>query len=503
MPAPKPHASRHPVPQRRRAVVLSPLFVMALLCALAAVAQDRAEPFERPVLEPWTGDFDEMESGRLVRILVPHSRAYYFLDGARERGVAFEVGRLLEKDINRGRKRGQEIHVTFIPVPHDELIRGLVDGRGDLTIAPLTITPQRSKVVDFSDPLALPDDEIVVTGPETPELRSLQDLSGREVWVRRSSSFHESLERLNRSFEGKGIAPVEIRLVDENLDTIEILELMQAGLIPITVMDAYFAERWTPAFEGVEARPDLALAEGRLTAYAFRKNSPNLEKVVNAFIRRHKGTAFEKTLERRYLEGLTWVRNPTTTGERRKLERTLPIFRKYGERYDLDPLLLAAMGYQESRLIQGARSPAGAIGVMQLLPSTGADMRVGDIGELDNNIHAGAKYIRLLMDRFLEGEIGRLDRHLLAFASYNAGPGRVRQLRRRAAREGLDPNLWFDNVEIVVARQVGRETVHYVSNIYKYYLAYTWMLAAEQREQERMRALRDAAAAATADGGPQ
>jgi membrane-bound lytic murein transglycosylase MltF len=150
------------------------------------------------------------------------------------------------------------------------------------------------------------------------------------------------------------------------------------------------------------------------------------------------------------------------------------LFKKYGEQYRINWLLMAAQGYQESQLDQGRRSGVGAIGVMQLMPATGKQMQVGDITELDSNIHAGVKYVRFMVDTYYKKEpMDELNKVLFAFASYNAGPERIRSLRKEAAARHLNPNVWFDNVERVAAEHIGRETVQYVSNIYKYYIAYS------------------------------
>jgi len=149
--------------------------------------------------------------------------------------------------------------------------------------------------------------------------------------------------------------------------------------------------------------------------------------------------------------------------------------------------MLAAQGYQESRLDQSTKSPSGAIGVMQVMPTTGASLNVGDIRQVDANIHAGTKYMRTMLDTyFSDAQLDDLNRNLFAFAAYNAGPTRIAQLRKEAAKRGLNPNVWFDNVERIAAEKIGRETVTYVSNIYKYYVAYT--LALEQSaDRERAR----------------
>jgi membrane-bound lytic murein transglycosylase MltF len=191
--------------------------------------------------------------------------------------------------------------------------------------------------------------------------------------------------------------------------------------------------------------------------------------------KRQKGTLTGNVVLNRYLKQAEWARNALAGEEGERFERTVGLFREYGERYGFDHLMLTALAYQESRLDQSLRSKAGAIGIMQMLPSTAADPNVGiaDISTLENNIHAGTKYLRFLRDRyFSDPAIDPINQTLLTFAAYNAGPARVQQLREEAARTGLDPDVWFGSVEHVAARRVGRETVQYVANIAKYYVAY-------------------------------
>ena len=187
-------------------------------------------------------------------------------------------------------------------------------------------------------------------------------------------------------------------------------------------------------------------------------------------------------IERRYLENVKYAKNAAAESERRKLQAVVELFKKYGAQYKLDYLLMAAQGYQESTLDQNVKSPVGAIGVMQVMPPTGKELNVGDITKLDANIHAGVKYMRFMMDQYFANEpMDDLNKALMTFASYNAGPGRIRQLRREAEKKGLNPNVWFGNVERVASERIGRETVTYVSNIFKYYVAYRLM--AEQNER--------------------
>jgi membrane-bound lytic murein transglycosylase MltF len=176
---------------------------------------------------------------------------------------------------------------------------------------------------------------------------------------------------------------------------------------------------------------------------------------------------------RRYLLNTRYVKGATADAEMKRFREVVSYFRKYGSQYNLDWMLMTAQGYQESRLDQQAKSHVGAVGVMQIMPATGQEMKVGDITKIEPNIHGGVKYIRFMIDRYYAGEpMDDLNKVLFAFAAYNCGPGRVRQLRREAATRGLDANVWFDNVERMAAEKIGRETVTYVSNIYKYYVAY-------------------------------
>ena len=169
------------------------------------------------------------------------------------------------------------------------------------------------------------------------------------------------------------------------------------------------------------------------------------------------------------------LENAIRSAQLRRFRDTAPLIRKYARRYGFDWLLIMSQAYQESRFDQGARSSKGAVGVMQVLPSTASDRVVGipDIHTLENNIHAGNKYLRFLHDQYADSRaMSDLDKTLFAMASYNAGPARVSDLRAEAIREGLDPNVWFDSVERIAARRIGRETVDYVDNIYNYWIAY-------------------------------
>lgn len=426
--------------------------------------------------EQWTGDLDQMTKRRFIRVLVAHSKTFFFMDKGTPRGTSYDVMKAFEGELNKKLKpKHLGVHVLFIPVARDRLLPGLVEGRGDIAAANLTITPARQALVDFTEPWITGVSEIVVTGPASPPIGSLNDLAGQEVFVRRTSSYHESLVNLNARFRQAGLREVVLVPAPENLEDEDLLEMLGAGLVKILVVDSHKAKFWKQIFTTLTVHPELAVRTGGDIAWAVRKGSPKLKTALNEFVKTHgEKTVFGRVTLQRYLESTKFVKSATAEAEMRKFQAVVQIFRKYGHQYGMDWMLMAAQGYQESRLDQRARSAAGAVGVMQVLPATGRALKVGDVNQLDPNIHAGVKYIRFMIDQYFKDEpMTELDKGLFAFASYNAGPTRIRQLRTETAKRGLDPNVWFDNVERLAAEKIGRETVTYVSNIYKYYIAYT------------------------------
>lgn len=461
-----------------------------LLALIAACGSepDQLEEAAMPLVGEWTGDLDGMVERRQVRALVPYGRAFYFVDSeGRQRGLSHDFMEAFEAHLNRTLDSGlMRVRVVYVPVTRDRLLGWLAEGRGDVVAADLTITESRAEQVAFTEPLARNVRELLVSGPNAEPVHRLEDLSGRTVFVREQSSYYESLRALSRELANRRLGPVRLEIAPGHFEVGDVLEMVNAGVVDYAVADDYLADFWETVLPEITVHRDLALREGADIAFAVRPDSPQLRKELNAFLETHRaGTLFGNITFQRYLEDNPWVRNPADSEAMERFRRTAEIFRRYAGRYDLDWLMLIAQAYQESGLDHSARSSAGAVGIMQILPSTGAEMDVGDIRELENNIHAAARYIRFMIDRYYaEDSMDEENRILFALASYNAGPRRVRQLRQQAAAEGLDPDRWFDHVEHVAARQIGRETVSYVSNIYKYYIAYK--LVVQRRDPEAL-----------------
>jgi membrane-bound lytic murein transglycosylase MltF len=441
-------------------------------------------------IKPWKGDFDQMLERRVIRVLAPYSRTLFFNDKGRERGITAELARDFERYVNRkyAKQLGKRpVTVFIIATTRDKLFTNLNAGLGDIAAGNLTVTPERQKIADFVAPVdRTPVRELVVTGPNSPQLGTVDDLAGKTVHLRRASSYHESVVALNAKLKSAGKAPAKIVLVPDALEDEDVLEMLNAGLLEFAVVDDWKARAWAQVLPKIKVREDLVLRAEGYTGWAFRKDSPKLaaaiEDFYKSFVKKQGG--IDSRLAQ-YHKRVKQISNNTGTAEWKRFEQTLALFRKYGEKYGFDPLMLAAQGYQESGLDQNAKSHVGAIGVMQIMPATGAELKVGDITVIEPNIHAGAKYMDQLMTRYFpDAKFSDAERPLFAFAAYNAGPGNIARMRKEAEKRGLDPNRWFNNVELVTAEKIGIETTTYVRNIYKYYAAYRLSLEAHEAQRK-------------------
>jgi len=441
----------------------------------------------------WKDDFDAMVERRVIRVLVPYSRTLYFNDKGRERGVTADLVRQFEQYINKkyAKTLGKRpITIFMIPTTRDKILRAVAEGRGDIAAGNLTVTEERAKIVDFIAPAdQKPVSEVVVTGPKSSAIATADDLSGRTVHVRKASSYYESLVALNDRLKKAGKPAANLVLVPDALEDEDMMEMLNAGLFESIVVDDWKARIWAAVLPKIKVNEGAVVRSGGMVGWAVRKDSPKLEEIANEFyVNALKKQGMVEVVRKQAAGKVKQFKNPAnTSAEMKRFEDTLALFNKYGEKYGFDPLMLAAQGYQESQLDQNAKSQVGAIGVMQLMPATGAELKVGDIKLTEPNIHAGTKYMDQLMSRYFpDAKFSDLDRALFAFAAYNAGPGRIATMRKESAKRGLDPDKWFNNVEIVTAEKVGIETTTYVRNIYKYYAAYRLMLD-RQAEQKKAR----------------
>jgi membrane-bound lytic murein transglycosylase MltF len=442
-----------------------------------------------------TPDFDGMVKERAIRVAAPYSRTLYFNDKGRERGLSADFVRDFERYINQKYKkqlRNRPITVIIRPTTRDRLLKDVTDGLADIAVGNLTVTDERLQVVDFVTAKDMqPVSELVVTGPKSPPITSADDLSGKTVHVRQASSYHESLVALSDRLAKAGKPPVKLVLVPDALEDEDMMEMLNAGLFEAIVVDDWKARMWAQVLPKIKVNDEAAVRTGGSVGWAIRKNSPTLTAELTAFQRDfvRKQGVLEARLQQ-YHRRIKQIKDASSSADRRRFEDTIALFRKYGAQYDFDPLMLAAQGYQESQLNQKARSHVGAIGIMQIMPATGAELKVGDITIAEPNVHAGAKYMDKLMARHLrDADFDDTNRTLFAFACYNAGPTNIARMRKESAKRGLDPDTWFNNVELVTAEKIGIETTTYVRNIYKYYVAYKLMTETRDAQEKAREAM--------------
>ena len=452
----------------------------------SSVAAGQGEPVEKPEPEALTlpagfarrtVDLEEMVKRRNVRALVIINPIGFFFQNGRPQGIQYEALQEFEKFLNQRLKTGKvPVKVVFLPMRLDQLEPALTEGLGDIVAQGVTITPERTQRFAFSVPIQENVSEVVVTGADSSAVTSFDDLAGKPIYVNPLTAYYENLKKLSEGRQKAGKSPLEIKATDQNLFDDDLVEMVNANLIPATVINRGRAALWAQVLPNVKVHEDLVVASGGKTAWVMRSNNPQLKGLVDEFLRTHAaGTSFGNTLLQRYLQNTQWIRNSTSEAEIQKFKAYTGFFRKYAREYQFDYLLLTAQGYQESLLDQQKKSPTGAVGVMQVIPKFAAadPIDISNVEQAENNIHAGVKMLRAIADTYFNDPgVDPLNKTLFTFASYNAGPNRIAHLRKRAELDGLDPNKWFGNVELEVAKDVGQETVIYVGNIYKYYIAY-------------------------------
>lgn len=477
--------------------ILAPLFLLMVVSAPMRVTPARAfdpqlaEQATEALRAPFTGDFDEIAERGYLRVLIPFSKTFYFIDGGVQRGTAVDLMAEFAKfEQKRHGKFARDGHVVFIPTPRDRLFPDLAEGRGDIAMGNLTVTEERRKLADFSDPLFKPVREVPVTRADAVDLTSPDALSGKTVHVRASSSYYESLQALNEKLKKNGKPPVDIVAADEALEDEDLLDLVLAGGIELIIMDEHKADFWLGIREGFKTHPKAAVRTEGETAIALRKDTPKLKAELNAFVKTvRKGTLLGNIILKKYFKETKYLEDLDDETRLKRFKDIADLFRKYGTEFSIDWLLIAAQSFQESKFDQSVRSKAGAVGLMQIKPSTAADKNIGIKGiadDPDRNVNAGVKYLRFLADTYFQDlKNDPANQTFFALAAYNAGPGRFDRLRRKAAEMGYDPNKWFGNVEWVVGADISREPVRYVGNIFKYYVVFSEEAKRQEREASK------------------
>ncbi|PQJ66632.1 lytic transglycosylase F [Photobacterium angustum] len=466
--------------------LLLPLWVyLALLFTSSTTLGLALSPLTGPT---YTGDLSVLEKKRVLRVLVSADLGFYYIEDGLPKGIIAELLHHFELDIH---KTYPKLNIQVIPVHRDQLIKFLIAGHGDLAVANLTITEQRKKQVAFSEPVLSNISEVIINNIDSPEITKIEQLSDQEIWVRKSSSYYQSLLEVNNRLLLQRLAPMKIHFIEETLQDYELLEMVNLGLMNMTVLDDHKMKIWNKILPKLRMNSAFVLRKNGEIAWAMRKDNPKLMKLVNRYIEQIKsGTLLGNVVYNKYLDNQGWITNLLSHNNIDKMEKLSDLFFKYSTEYDFDYLMMMAQGFQESGLNQHKVSNKGAVGIMQVLPSTARDryINIPNIYISSNNVHAGIKYMRYIQNNYLNDNRLTFDNKIyMTLASYNAGPGNIRKMRRYAKEKGYNPDIWFNNVEIITRKHIGKQPIVYVTNINRYYIVYKQLMRLKKHREKSIR----------------
>jgi membrane-bound lytic murein transglycosylase MltF len=407
---------------------------------------------------------------KYIRFLTSKNTFDYFVYQGRQRGFQYEMAKAFVKHLNKKYLRKSKLKIQFemIPLDYDQMFSYLEEGKGDVIAAGLTILESRKKRFAFTVPYRKVK-EAIVTSSKYPKAKE------KSFYVRRSSSYYQRLQQYNK-MNPKG--KVSIETVDERLDTEYVLELVSRGRYPKTLADDYLAEWASKVFGNLTIQKENPFGRTSSIAWGVRYESSELLKELNTFIATFKkGTLMGNILDKRYFKSLGKV--TLDNSNRGVLSPYDKLIKKYAKKYNWDWRLLAALAFQESRFNPNIVNKWGAIGLFQVKQMTANEpyvniRKIRGKNYIENNIHAGVKYLSWIRERYYSNRKGMRpkDQLRMSMAAYNAGPATVMRARKKAKRMGLDPNRWFRNVELALLSMKKVEPVNYVSEINKRYLSY-------------------------------
>lgn len=454
--------------------------MIRLISLLLSVLMFAAWPAAARVMGPqaWQSgdavrDLAEVRRSGVLRVLVNQSRNSSGEVKGEAIGVESVRLRAFEQFLNRGSK-GPPITLKLIPKAKDQLLGALQRGEGDL-VAPGELLPQgATRQISRSRAVVPQVAMVLVSRQGGVRYKNYQQLSGRSVALSAGSAAGSALEEINRGLMQAGRAPIAVEWVDPTLAVEDVLEMVQAGVYPATVVERTIAERWAKVLPKLRIEPQLTLGDSADMHWFTRKDASMLRASVDRFLQNYSAPDDQDAAFVRVYRRLYRVQYPLDRIGRQRLEKVRPTLQRHAQQQDIDWLNLAALAFKESTLNPAARGASGATGLMQVTPATARSMGVSDIGRLDNNVLASAKYLTSIRRTFFASpRLNERERMAFVLAAYNLGPQRVQSLRAEARRRGLNPDQWFFQVERVAMSTMGMGVVSYVNAVNKYYLAYT------------------------------
>ncbi len=423
----------------------------------------------------FTDDFEAIKKRKTLRVITRNNAASYFLWRGELLGFEYELVKTFAKQ--------HKLRLEIISAPsHEAQIPMLLEGRGDIIASFLTVTKQREERGIVFSRYHHKASEVIVSRSDDNSIESVNDLSGRSIHVRKSSAYWETLEKL----QATGIR-FNLVAAPENMETEEIIAQVASGKFDLTLSDNHLLDIELTWRDDIHAA--IVIGNVRENAWAMRSNNPQLLSAVNQFIKKQYRSLFYNVTYNKYFKNAHQIKKYRAQRIDLNADGTLSpydtLIKKYADIYDFDWRLLIAQMYQESRFDPQAKSWAGAQGLMQVMPRTAKEMGIGNLKEPESGIKAGVQYLNWVRDRF-ETELSVKNRMWFTLAAYNAGQGHVKDARRLARQQGLNPNIWFDHVEkamLLLSKRKysskarhgyvrGIEPVNYVREIRTRYQAY-------------------------------
>ncbi|MEX6502818.1 transglycosylase SLT domain-containing protein [Pseudomonas zhanjiangensis] len=449
------------------------LFVLCLLLLLLPLPAAARVAGPQEVTRPSNArDLASIRSSGELRVLVNQSRNSSGEVKGQSIGVEYHRLRAFEQYLNRSARNGRTLKLKIIPKAKDQLLGALLRGEGDL-VAPGELLNVRGGGVRASTPIVANVPLIVVSRQGDRRYQSLEQMSGRSLALPTGSVAGEALRQINRQLVESKRAPIIVEWVDPSLAVEDVLEMVQAGIYSLTAVEQPIAERWAKVMPRLRLEPQLLLAKDGGLRWFVRRDAPMLGADVDRFLKSYRSPADQDAAFQRVYRRLYRVHYPLGRAERNKLDKLRPVLQRHAQQQNFDWLALAALAFKESTLNPAARGAGGATGLMQITPAAARSVGVDNIGVLDNNVQASARYLAQIRRTYFNSpQLNERERMAFVLAGYNMGPQRVQSMRAEARRRGLNPNQWFFQVERIAMEQVGMGVVSYVNSVNKYYLAY-------------------------------
>ena len=418
-------------------------------------------------------DLAQIRSSQVLRVLVNQSRNSSGEVQGQSIGVEYHRLRAFEHYLNSHARDGQEITLKIIPKAKDQLLGALSRGEGDVVAPGELIDFMPSHAISASDPIIDHVPLLLVGVKGERRFTRFEQLSGRTVALTTGSAAGASVNLINQKLALRKLPPVKIEWVDPTLAVEDVLEMVQAGIFHLTIVEQPIAERWATLMPKLRFDRKVLVSAPDAMHWYVRRDASMLRASIDRFLAGYKAPADQDVAFERVYRRLYRVHYPLARADRQKLEKLRPVLQKHARQQGMDWLNLAALAFKESTLDPDAKGSGGATGLLQITPSAAQRVGVSNIQNVDNNVQAGAKYLALIRRKFFASpKLNERERMAFVLAAYNMGPERVQSMRAEAKRRGLNPNQWFFQVERIAMEQVGMGAVSYVNSVNKYYLAF-------------------------------